>query len=62
MYPTAAVSGWYFAHPQAKYFGVGKIGEDQVTELAQRKGWSKSEVERWLQPNLDYDPETQSAD
>jgi 5-methyltetrahydrofolate--homocysteine methyltransferase len=56
MYPTAAVSGWYFAHPQAKYFGVGKIGEDQVKELALRKGWSKAEMERWLQPNLDYEP------
>lgn len=62
MYPTAAVSGWYFAHPQSKYFGVGKIGEDQVTELAQRKGWSKLEIERWLQPNLDYEPANQPAD
>lgn len=62
MYPTAAVSGWYFAHPQSKYFGVGKIGEDQVTELAQRKGWSKLEIERWLQPNLDYEPTNQPAD
>lgn len=56
MYPTAAVSGWYLAHPQAKYFGVGKIGEDQVIQIAQRKGWSKPEAERWLQPNLDYEP------
>jgi 5-methyltetrahydrofolate--homocysteine methyltransferase len=54
MYPAASVSGWYFAHPQAKYFGVGKIGEDQVTQLARRKGRSKSEVEKWLQPNIDY--------
>ncbi len=58
MYPTAAVSGWYFAHPQAKYFGVGKIGEDQVVHFAERKGWSKEEAERWLQPNLDYEPKS----
>lgn len=58
MYPTAAVSGWYFAHPQAKYFGVGKIGEDQVVNFAQRKGWSKEEAEKWLQPNLDYEPKS----
>lgn len=57
MYPTAAVSGWYFSHPQAKYFGVGKIGKDQVRELAQRKGWTEQDVEKWLQPNLDYEPE-----
>lgn len=62
MYPTAAVSGWYFSHPQAKYFGVGKIGEDQVAHFAQRKGWSKQETERWLQPNLDYDPDNQKAE
>lgn len=62
MYPTAAVSGWYFSHPQAKYFGVGKIGEDQVAHFAQRKGWSTQEAERWLQPNLDYDPDNQKAD
>jgi 5-methyltetrahydrofolate--homocysteine methyltransferase len=61
MYPTAAVSGWYFAHPQAKYFGVGKIGEDQVVNIAQRKGWSKQEAEKWLRPNLDYDPDIQTA-
>ncbi len=58
MYPTAAVSGWYFAHPQAKYFGVGKIGEDQVVHFAERKGWSKEEAEKWLQPNLDYEPKS----
>lgn len=56
MFPTAAVSGWYFAHPQAKYFGVGKIGADQVEELAKRKGVDKQSIERWLQPNLDYSP------
>lgn len=56
MYPTAAVSGWYFSHPDAKYFGVGKIGEDQVRSLAERKSQSVAEIERWLQPNLNYEP------
>ena len=54
MNPAAAVSGWYFAHPDARYFGTGKIGRDQVESLAQRKGMSFSEMERWLQPVLDY--------
>ncbi|BFM48230.1 methionine synthase [Marinomonas sp. THO17] len=57
MLPTAAVSGWYFAHPDSTYFGVGKIGPDQVEEYAERKGMSKDEAERWLAPNLGYDPE-----
>ncbi|MDY6891030.1 MAG: methionine synthase [Pseudomonadota bacterium] len=57
MLPTAAVSGWYFSHPEARYFGVGKIGEDQVESYAKRKGMSKAEVERWLAPNLGYEPE-----
>jgi len=52
MYPTASVSGWYFAHPQSKYFGVGKIGRDQVASLAERKGYSIEDMERWLAPNL----------
>lgn len=52
MYPTASVSGWYFGHPQAKYFGVGKIGMDQVESLAERKGYSREVMERWLSPNL----------
>jgi 5-methyltetrahydrofolate--homocysteine methyltransferase len=55
MYPTAAVSGWYFAHPQAQYFGVGKIGRDQVDDYAKRKGWTIAETERWLAPILGYD-------
>jgi 5-methyltetrahydrofolate--homocysteine methyltransferase len=55
MYPTAAVSGWYFAHPQAQYFGVGKIGRDQVDDYAKRKGWTIAETERWLSPILGYD-------
>ena len=54
MYPTAAVSGLYFAHPEAKYFGVGKISQDQVEDYAKRKGITKTEAERWLAPNLGY--------
>lgn len=57
MHPAASVSGWYFAHPQARYFTVGKLNRDQVHSYAQRKGMSLSEAERWLAPNLGYDPE-----
>jgi 5-methyltetrahydrofolate--homocysteine methyltransferase len=57
MFPTAAVSGWYFSHPGAFYFGIGRIGKDQVEDYAQRKGWSIRETERWLRPNLGYEPE-----
>ncbi|MEF3192621.1 MAG: hypothetical protein K6346_00120 [Halothiobacillaceae bacterium] len=57
MYPTAAVSGWYFVHPQSQYFGTGKIGRDQVEDYARRKGWSLAEAERWLAPILGYDPD-----
>ncbi len=56
MTPTAAVSGWYFAHPDSYYFGVGKIGRDQVEDYARRKGMTIGEAERWLAPNLLYDP------
>lgn len=52
MMPASSVSGWYFAHPKAKYFGLGKIGHDQVEEYAQRKGMSIDEAERWLSPVL----------
>ncbi|MFT5386025.1 MAG: 5-methyltetrahydrofolate--homocysteine methyltransferase [Saprospiraceae bacterium] len=55
MYPASSVSGFYFAHPQSKYFGLGKIEEDQVIDYAERKGFSSEEVERWLAPNLAYD-------
>ncbi len=55
MFPAASVSGLYFAHPQAKYFAVGKINRDQVEDYAARKGLSVAEVERWLAPNLNYD-------
>ena len=57
MYPGAAVSGWYFAHPDARYFGTGKIGRDQTHDYAGRKGWSEKEAERWLAPILGYEPE-----
>ncbi len=57
MYPTAAVSGWYFSHPQSQYFVVGRLTKEQVADYAKRKGWSLAEAERWLAPNLDYDPE-----
>ena len=53
MYPAASVSGWYLAHPEAKYFGVGKINMDQVESLAKRKGLPVEEMKRWLSPNLD---------
>ena len=56
MTPAAAVSGYYFSHPQARYFAVGKIGRDQVGSLAKRKDVPVSELERWLRPNLDYEP------
>jgi 5-methyltetrahydrofolate--homocysteine methyltransferase len=55
MYPASSVSGWYFANPESKYFGIGKIEKDQVIDYAARKEMSLEEVERWLRPNLDYD-------
>ena len=57
MYPTAAVAGWYFAHPASAYFGLGRIGSDQVEDYAARRGIDVSEAERILSPNLAYDPE-----
>jgi 5-methyltetrahydrofolate--homocysteine methyltransferase len=56
MWPAAAVSGWYFSHPNAHYFGVGKIGRDQVEDYARRKGWDLQTAERWLAPILAYEP------
>ncbi|GCC49999.1 methionine synthase [Chryseotalea sanaruensis] len=55
MFPGAAVSGFYFSHPDSKYFGLGKIEKDQVLDYAKRKGMSVEEIERWLAPNLAYD-------
>ncbi|ELT93326.1 hypothetical protein CAPTEDRAFT_39599, partial [Capitella teleta] len=52
MMPAASVSGWYFSHPDAKYFGLGKIDKDQLEAYAKRKNWSFEEAERWLRPNL----------
>ena len=57
MYPTAAVSGWYYSHPDSQYFVVGRLDKQQVADYAKRKGWSMADAERWLAPNLDYDPE-----
>jgi 5-methyltetrahydrofolate--homocysteine methyltransferase len=57
MFPTAAVSGFYFSHPRAHYFGVGKIDRDQVASYALRKGMSVADAERWLAPIVGYDPE-----
>ncbi len=54
MYPASSVSGFYFAHRQAQYFGVGKIGRDQMEDYAKRKGMSVAEIEKWLSPNLGY--------
>jgi 5-methyltetrahydrofolate--homocysteine methyltransferase len=56
MWPAAAVSGFYFSHPGSRYFGVGKIGRDQVADYAARKGWTVEEAERWLALILNYDP------
>ncbi|MFI5214501.1 MAG: methionine synthase [Gemmatimonadales bacterium] len=57
MWPAASVSGWYFAHPDAHYFGVGRIGKDQAADYARRKGMTLKETERWLSSSLGYDPD-----
>ncbi len=56
MYPAASVSGWYFAHPESSYFGIGQVNKDQVKSLAERKGMSIKEMEKWLAPSLSYEP------
>jgi 5-methyltetrahydrofolate--homocysteine methyltransferase len=61
MLPAASVSGIYLGHPQARYFSVGRVGRDQVEDYAARKGESVDEVERWLRPNLAYDPDPTPA-
>ena len=61
MFPTAAVSGFYFSHPEAHYFGVGQIDRDQVASYAQRKAWTLAEAERWLAPNLGYEPDARET-
>ena len=55
MYPASSVCGWYFANPESKYFGIGKIAKDQVEDYAKRKKMSVEEIERWMRPQLDYD-------
>ncbi len=57
IWPAASVSGWYFSHPQARYFGLGRIGKDQITDYAKRKGISVAEAEKWLAPSLGYTPD-----
>jgi 5-methyltetrahydrofolate--homocysteine methyltransferase len=61
MYPASSVSGMYYAHPDSRYFGLGKIGPDQVADIARRKGMDVAELERWLMPNLNYEPSTAPA-
>jgi len=56
MWPAAAVSGFYFSHPESKYFAVGSLGKDQIEDYARRKGMDLATVERWLSPNLGYEP------
>ena len=60
------MAGLYFAHPGSAYFGIGRIGADQIADYAARKGWEVAEAERWLAPNLAYDPrrslQTQAAE
>ena len=55
MYPASSVSGFYFSHPESKYFSVGKISKDQVLDYAKRKDMPVEEIERWLAPVLAYD-------
>ena len=59
MWPGSSVSGLYFAHPESRYFSLGKIDRDQVADYSQRKNMTVAEVERWLSPNLNYDPARQ---
>ena len=61
MFPTASVSGFYYSHPESRYFSVGMVGRDQVASYAERKGVSVADAERWLSPNLGYDPSKADA-
>jgi 5-methyltetrahydrofolate--homocysteine methyltransferase len=61
MWPGSSVSGFFFSHPESRYFGVGKIERDQVEDYAVRKNWSVSEAERWLAPLLNYNPRAGKA-
>jgi 5-methyltetrahydrofolate--homocysteine methyltransferase len=55
MYPAASVSGWYFSHPESRYFGIGRVARDQVEDYAKRKGMTMDEAEKWLSPVLGYE-------
>src|SRR6185503_13495270 len=61
MWPGSSVSGFYYAHPESRYFGVGKIERDQVEDYARRKGWTIEQAERWLAPLLNYNPREVNA-
>jgi 5-methyltetrahydrofolate--homocysteine methyltransferase len=61
MHPGASVAGWYFSHPEARYLNIGRIDRDQVEDYAARKALSVAEVERWLAPNLGYEPAARGA-
>jgi len=61
MHPASSVSGYYFAHPESRYFGLGRIGRDQVADYARRKGIGVATVELWLAPNLAYNPVENAA-
>ncbi len=56
MWPAAAVSGWYFSHPESRYFVLGRVARDQVADYAKRKGWDLETAEKWIGPNLGYEP------
>ncbi|MEI7693665.1 MAG: vitamin B12 dependent-methionine synthase activation domain-containing protein, partial [Verrucomicrobiota bacterium] len=58
MNPASSVSGLYFGHPEARYFAVGQLGKDQVEDYARRKGVALAEMEKWLRPNLAYEPKS----
>jgi hypothetical protein len=61
MYPGAAVSGWYFSHPESRYINIGRVDKDQLADYARRKQMPLSEMERWLAPNLGYEPDVAGA-
>ena len=61
MWPASSVSGWYFSHPESRYFGVGKIGRDQVTDYAVRRDMDIQAAEKWLAPNLAYELESNNG-
>ena len=62
MHPAASVSGYYFSHPGSQYFGVGRIERDQAEDYARRKNMDIDDVERWLSPNLNYQPQAEKEE